>query len=143
MRFRYLLDPLFLLCFVLYFVNRWLLKSLWPRGFFHSHFNDLICIPFWVPIMLFALRKLRLRSDDAAPRSYEVLIPLLLWSVIFELVLPRLGPFRRLATPDHEDILFYCLGALAATVFWRVWYEPRWPGHARGPMQADDLVSKA
>ena len=61
MRFGYLRDPLFLVCVAAYFLNRFVFKAVWQTGFVHEHLNDLICIPFWVPIMLFAQRKLRLR----------------------------------------------------------------------------------
>jgi len=81
-RFRYLRDPLFLVCIVGYFLNRWVLKRTWDGGFLHEHFNDLICIPFWVPIMLWMQRRLGLRPRDDVPHAHEVVIPLLLWSVI-------------------------------------------------------------
>ena len=122
MRFGYLRDPLFLACLALYFVNRWLLKSLWPAGFCHSHLNDLICIPFWVPILVWLLRKAGLRASDAAPRSWEIVIPLLVWSAVFELILPYAGPFREIAVADPADILCYALGALVAALTWRACY---------------------
>ncbi len=122
MRFRYLRDPLFLFCLALYFVNRWALKPLSPHPFFHSYLNDLICIPFWVPIVLFALRKLRLRRDDRVPQSYEILIPLVIWSLVFELLLPSMGPFAGVAFTDHLDVLCYALGAAFASAFWGAWY---------------------
>ena len=63
MRFRYLRDPLFLACVVVYFVNRFVLKAVWEAGFVHTHLNDLICVPFWVPIMLWVERRsLKLRA---------------------------------------------------------------------------------
>ena len=52
MRYGYLKDPLFLFCLLLYGVNRWILKPYVPNGFSQNFLNDLICIPFWVPIML-------------------------------------------------------------------------------------------
>jgi hypothetical protein len=122
MRFRYLSDRLFLCCVGLYVVNRWVLEVLFPRSFFSHHLNDLICIPFWVPIMLFLLRKLRLRPHDHPPLSYEILVPLITWAVIFEMWLPAVAAFRGLATPDHRDVLFYTLGALIAAVIWRKEY---------------------
>lgn len=122
MPFRYLRDPLFLICLVLYGLNRWLLKPLLPHGFFHTSLNDVLCIPFWVPIMLWAMRRVGLRTDDAPPRSYEILIPLLLWSYVFELILPFYGPFQRLAFCDPQDIVCYAGGALLAALFWRRWY---------------------
>jgi hypothetical protein len=122
MRFRYLRDPLFLTCLVLYFVNRLLLKPLLPWTFLHSYLNDVICIPFWVPIMLLLMRGCHLRHDDGPPRSHEVLIPLMLWSLVFEVWLPQTETFRRLATADHLDVLSYTAGALLAGVFWRYYY---------------------
>ena len=127
MRYRYLRDPLFTFCFVLYFTNRWVLKPLLPNSFSQAYLNDLICIPFWVPIMLFIMRKLGLRRDDAAPRGYEIVIPLILWSVVFELWLPRVGPFRELAFSDHADILFYAIGGLPASLFWKRCYRGKSP----------------
>src|SRR5690242_306095 len=101
MLFRYLRDPLFLFCVVLYFVNRLLLKPFLHDGFvgafLHDSLNDVICIPFWVPIMVWMMRKVKLRTSDAVPQGAEILIPLLLWSWFFELILPKLAPFRHLA----------------------------------------------
>ena len=125
MRFRYLRDPLFLTCFVLYFVNRFLIKRLLPVGFFHDHFNDLICLPFWVPIMVLLMRKTGLRRDDGPPHAEEILIPLVVWSAIFELYLPQVGYFRHLATPDPLDVLCYALGGLLAVGVWQVTYRAR------------------
>jgi len=123
-KFLYLRDPLFLLCFALYFVNRWLLEPRFPSSLFTAHLNDLICIPFCVPIMLAILRVLRLRRDDAPPRSYEIVVPLILWSVAFELWLPTVPAFQGLATADYRDVFFYALGALTAGIVWTAFY--RW-----------------
>ncbi len=122
MPYRYVRDPLFLFCLVLYFVNRWLLKPLLPGTFFHNSLNDLICIPFWVPILLWMMRRTGLRTDDAPPQWYEILIPLILWSWVFEGVLPFSRFFQHRATSDPTDIEFYTLGALLASLFWQKWY---------------------
>ncbi len=127
MPFRYLRDPLFLFCLALYFVNRFLLKKIWLSGFVHEHLNDLICIPFWVPIMLFLQRRLGLRPDDAVPRAAEVLIPLVLWSWIFEVILPGTEWGRAFSVADPLDVLAYTAGALGAAVFWQWWYAAREP----------------
>ncbi|HLJ96675.1 MAG TPA: hypothetical protein VKU02_26115 [Gemmataceae bacterium] len=121
MRFRYLRDPLFLICVATYFVNRLVLKSHWKDGFVHEHLNDLICIPFWVPIMLFAQRRVGLR-DDAPPRPGELVIPLILWSWVFEIFVPAIDGLGDRFVADHLDVLFYAIGALGAAVFWRLWY---------------------
>jgi hypothetical protein len=125
MRFKYLADPLFLFCFTLYFVNRCVLKPHFHNAFLHDSLNDVICIPFWIPIMLFIMRKMRLRKDDAPPRGSEILIPLILWSWFFEAYLPFVPFFKHLATSDYQDILRYTEGALFAASFWNIWYRQK------------------
>ncbi len=121
-RFSYLRDPLFLVCLIVYFVNRWILKALWPTGFVHEHLNDLICMPFWVPIMLWGQRRLGLRESDGPPLASEILIPLIVWSWLFEMFLPRSGLLGQRAVSDYLDIFYYALGAALAASFWAWWY---------------------
>jgi hypothetical protein len=125
MRYRYLRDPLFMLCVAVYFANRFLFTHLVEGGFVHDHLNDLLCLPFWVPIMVFLMRKAGLRPDDGPPRGAEMLVPLVLWSAIFELWLPHVRYFSHLATADPADILWYAIGGLAASVGWEVLYRER------------------
>lgn len=106
----------------MYFVNRILLKKIWKDGFVHEHLNDLICIPFWVPIMLFVQRRLGMRDDDAPPRAGEIIIPLVIWSWAFEVLLPRTGWLGAWCVADYRDVLYYTVGALIAGLFWRAWY---------------------
>lgn len=122
MPFLYLRDPLFLFCLTTYVLNRVVLKAIWREGFVHEHLNDLICIPFWVPIMLFVQKKLGLRAGDASPRPRELVIPLIVWSWMFEVFLPQTSFLGGRFVADHVDVLFYALGALAAAIFWRWWY---------------------
>lgn len=119
MAFRYLADPLFLACLALFVANRWLLEPMLPGNFCEAYVNDLICLPFCVPPMLWGLRRLGLRSDDAPPRWYELLLPLMIWSAVFEVWLPRTEGFRGVAVADPTDILCYALGGIGGTVFWR------------------------
>lgn len=118
MRFRYLTDPLFLSCLALYACNRWVLEPMPCGALFRSYLNDLICIPFCVPPMLLLMRRLRLRDHDGPPCAHEIMVPLLLWSIVFELWLPEVAFFRGMATSDHVDILCYVLGACAAAFVW-------------------------
>lgn len=122
MRFRYLRDPLFLACVLTYFVNRFILKSIWTTGFVHEYLNDVICIPFWVPLMLWTERRFGLRRHDGPPEAVEVIIPLVMWSWLFEFVLPRTELFSGYCVADHRDVLAYAAGALGAAVLWRLWY---------------------
>jgi hypothetical protein len=116
--FRYLRDPLFLFCLAAYFVNRYAIKPHVHGGFAHTSLNDLICMPFWIPIMLFGMRRLRLRSHDAPPTLAEILIPLFCWSYLFEIRLPQMHLGRVHATGDPSDVLCYTIGALIASLFW-------------------------
>ncbi len=122
MNFRYVQDPLFLLCMFAYAINRFVLKGLWQEGFVHDYLNNLICIPFLVPIMLYIERKLGMRSHDAAPHWYEVLIPIVVWSVVFEVLLPLHPSLRGVVVADHMDVLFCVLGGCVAGLFWQRWY---------------------
>jgi hypothetical protein len=125
MPFRYVRDPLFLACVVTYFANRWLIKPLVAGGFVHDHLNDSICIPLFLPIMLFALRQLGLRQVDGPPSASEILIPVVLWSLFFEVVLPAHSRIGRGMTADYRDIFYYALSGLISAWFWAVWYGGR------------------
>lgn len=125
MRFAYLRDPLFLVCFTLYWVNRFVIKPFSDISFFHDHFNDLICIPFLLPIVLWAARRFRLRGHDLPPLVHEVMIALVVWSVLFEIWFPQLPFWNRWVTGDPMDVFFYAIGACGAMCFWQVWYSPR------------------
>ena len=121
-RFAYLRDPLFIFSLVLYVANRWLIEPNVAPGFFHNHLNDLICIPFLVPPMLFCARRLGMRPHDRPPQIHEIIIPLIGWSILFEIVFPQHSYWGRYTTGDHRDILFYALGAMGATAFWACYY---------------------
>ncbi len=122
MRYGYLRDPLFVSCVALYFVNRWMLKPLFPCAFVNGYVNDLLCIPFWLPITLYLMRSLKLRGGDGPPDGGEIIVCLLVWSFVFELVVPQLRLFKGVAFTDPLDILAYTVGALLAAVYWRIWY---------------------
>ncbi len=140
MRFQYLRDPLFLCCVAAYFVNRFALKPTCDWPFLHSYLNDLICIPFWVPIMLLLMRKLRLRDNDGSPASWEILVPLLMWSAVFELWVPHVRGFEGLATSDPFDVTAYAAGAFGAAIWWRMYYR-REPHHGAREMRPSCCMS--
>ena len=84
MPFRYLTDPLFLLCFGLYWVNFCLELLGLNIPLLRSYLNDVVCIPFWIPIMLRAQKGLGVRDHDRPPEALEVVIPLVMWAALFE-----------------------------------------------------------
>jgi hypothetical protein len=72
--------------------------------------------------MLFIMKRIHLRTDDLPPQVYEIVIPLIIWSWVFESFLPHVEFFRKLATSDYVDIFCYTLGAFFASIFWKIWY---------------------
>jgi len=122
MPFKYLKDPLFLVCFIAYCVQRCLNSLDASTPFLCSYLNDLICIPFWVPIMLYALKRLGLRRHDGPPEDFEIIIPLLLWSFLFEVLIPGMPSWSIPTWADPYDVLSYCVGGLAASFFWNMYY---------------------
>ena len=115
-RFRYILDPVFLASLAIYWINRLILKPHFQFRFLHDHLNDLLCVAVWVPIVLLIQRKLKLRDHDDPPAAMEILIPLLIWSWIFEVALPMNTLGRSWCTPDPSDIAWYIVGALGAGI---------------------------
>ena len=113
--FGYLRDGLFLCAAALYVLNRLVLKPLAPGSFFALWLNDLLLIPCALPVLLWIERRLGLRRTDAPPSAAEIAFVLILWSVLFEIVAPRL---MRSTTGDWLDIAAYSAGALAAGLWW-------------------------
>jgi hypothetical protein len=125
MSFSYLRDPLFLSCFVCYWINRFVIEPQTNIAFFHSYLNDLICIPFLVPILLFIMRCCRIRSHDMPPHPFEVFIPLVVWSIMYEIIFPQHPYWSQWTTGDPYDILCYAIGASIALIFWNRFYQPK------------------
>jgi hypothetical protein len=136
--FTYLRDPLFLVCFVAYWVHRWLAAYGMSTPLLRGHLNDLICIPFWVPIMLWISRRLRLRRHDSPPDAVEIILPLLIFSALFEVVIPAQRAWRVPTYADPYDVLSYCIGALASAAFWRWYYRRPVVQHVTTPSGSPD-----
>ena len=116
-KFKYLLDPLFIFSLVLYSINKTaLLKcSFWNYKFCTYYLNDLLLVPVCVPIILFFSKVFKLRDVNSPPMLMEIIVPLAIWSIAFELI----GPYYfRKGTSDPLDILSYCLGALISWLIW-------------------------
>ena len=122
MRFAYLKDPLFLVCFFACWVHRWLASYGMSTPLLRSHLNDVICIPFFVPIMLWGERLLGLRRHDGPPTAVEVVLPLIIISAAFEVIIPSHPEWHIATVADPKDVLAYCVGALAAVMIWQCRY---------------------
>jgi hypothetical protein len=125
MPFAYLRDPLFLFCFFTYWVHRWLAGHDMSTPLLQSHLNDLICIPFWVPIMLWIERRLGLRRHDHPPDAIEITIPLVILAAAFEAVIPSRSEWHVPTVPDPKDVLAYCIGSLAGVTIWQWYYRAK------------------
>jgi hypothetical protein len=116
-RFGYVLDPVFLLSFGAYVVNRELIKPNLHRysPLFHGHFNDCLLVPVALPCFLLVYRRLGLRPDDAPPRFWEMGLHLLVWCVFFKWFGPAV---LHHGVADPLDLLCYAGGGLAAWLLW-------------------------
>jgi hypothetical protein len=114
-RFRYLADPLFVLCCSLYALNRWAVKPRIHNSFLHGYFNDVLLIPCALPPLLFMQRWLRLRLHDSPPTPSEIALYVVVWSILFEVIGPRIMPWT---VGDVWDVAAYSVGGILAGVWW-------------------------
>lgn len=124
MKFRYLADPVFLVCFTAYWLNR--LAEAWnlSPALLQAYLNDFVCAGFWIPPMLWVSRKLKLRAHDGPPDAIEILVPLVIWTAVFEVVLPTQQRWQGIAIADSMDVVCYFAGGLAASLCWGAYYRP-------------------
>ncbi len=123
-RYRYCSDPVFLCAFALYLLNKVVFKPL-AQGhttFFAYYGNDLLCIPFCLPPVLYVYRLIGLRSPARFPTRFEVLAHVVVWSFFFEWLAPLVikGPFAW-SVADPWDVVAYAVGATIAGIFWGTW----------------------
>ena len=112
--FGYWRDPLFLLGCASYALNRWVLKAQLHSDFMQGQFNDLWLIPCALPLVLWVQRLLGLRTHDLPPTGFEIIFHLAVWSVLFEVIGPRVLP----VTGDLLDVFAYLVGGLFAAIWW-------------------------
>lgn len=119
--FKYIRDPLFIIGWLLYFVNRYIIKTHLPEKeiFFNGYFSDLLLIPCALPLLLFIYRLLEIRHSDSPPSLQEVIFHLNIWSVLFE----GIGPiFLTTAISDIGDVIAYWIGGIATWMLWKKLY---------------------
>lgn len=123
MPFRYLRDPIFLTCLAAYFLNRKLEEFGLSPVLAQCYLNDLICIPFWVPMMVWVAKNLGWRRHGRRPDVIEIGIPLIMFAVVFEVVLPLTDTFLSKTVADPYDVQCYVLGAVVANGLWSRMYD--------------------
>ena len=114
-RYGQLRDRLFWVSCLLYATNRWLVKPHTHNPFLLFHFNDLLLIPCALPPLLWLHGRLGLRPRESAPTLSEVTFHLVVWSVLFEAIGPRI---MARATGDIWDVVAYVVGGLLAYWWW-------------------------
>jgi hypothetical protein len=113
--FCYLKDRLFLVACSLYAINRWEIKPRVHNAFLRGQFNDLLLIPCALPPLLLAQRWLKLRQTDQPPTVSEIALYLVVWSVLFEVIGPKIMPR---AVGDPWDVVAYAVGGIFAGWWW-------------------------
>lgn len=135
-RFRYFGDPVCIGSILIYALNRWYLKPHHLGGAFtHGYLNDLLCLPLFLPLILYVQKLLGLRRHYDPPRLWEIVQHAIIFSVIFEVILPRYPHYFR-TTADPLDALAYLVGGLVGWVIWRrsllMWLIVKWTRTAFG-----------
>lgn len=134
--FRYVADPVCLASLWLYLTNRLILKPLDLGGVISRHYlNDLLCLPLLLPMILYAQRRIGLRRHDSPPRTWEIVQHWLVFSIVFEVVIPRFPQLFR-STADPLDVVAYLVGGAIAAAFWTV-------TAARAPIEHADQAARA
>jgi hypothetical protein len=113
--FGYWRDPLFLAACSAYLINRWLVKPHVHSPFLIGQFSDCLLIPCALPLVLWLHRRIGARRHDRFPMPGEIVFHLAVWSVLFELIGPRLLP----VTGDVLDVAAYWAGGALACLWWR------------------------
>lgn len=110
---------------VLYCLGRWVLRPHHIGGWMvHDYLNDLLCLPLFLPVILGLQARLGIRRHHRPPTMLEILHNWLIFSIVFELVLPRLSLFNSVADP--WDCVAYLAGGIAAWLVWK-WKARSWP----------------
>jgi len=112
----------FLTAVTLYVVNRWVIRPRTDALFFHGYVNGLLLVPMFVPLLVSMTELAGLRPTDGPPTTVEIIVPLVIWSVAFEVVLPRSAFWGKYLYADPWDVVCYCAGAAIAATVWRLRY---------------------
>src|ERR1700722_14382235 len=88
--FRYLADPICIAALLISPINRFVLKPHHIGGWFtHGYLNDVLCLPLFVPMILYLQRVIGLRKHDGYPRAWEIIQHWAIFSIMFQALIPR------------------------------------------------------
>jgi hypothetical protein len=119
-RFRYLADPVCIISLIIYPINRFILKPHHVGGWFtHGYLNDVLCLPLFVPMILYFEHLIGLRKHYGFPRAWEIFQNWAAFSIVFQLVIPRF-PKTFITAGDPCDMLAYAIGGVIAGVYWGI-----------------------
>jgi hypothetical protein len=129
--FRYIADPVCIASLILYTISRYFLKPHHIGGWFtHGYLNDILCLPLFVPIILYAQHVVGLRKHFGFPLPWEIFQNWFVFTVVFQVVIPRF-PKTFIAAGDPYDILAYLAGGILAGLYWCSPRIPRRPARWR------------
>jgi hypothetical protein len=119
-QFRYLADPVCMVALIIYAINRFILKPHHIGGWFtHGYLNDVLCLPLFVPMVLYAEHLVRLRPHFGHPRAWEILQIGAGFTLVFQVIIPRY-PETFVTAGDPYDILAYLAGGIVAWICWSI-----------------------
>jgi len=101
-------NPLVLGCTFLYLFHSVFRRLFSEPEIFNSYLNDLLCMPLVLAAAIFLQRNFILRKAGYQLTVYQILVVLIYWSVMFEVVIPRVVSRY---TSDWFDVLAYAAGA--------------------------------
>lgn len=95
---------------VIYLVNRFfILPSMSSPAFFQNHLSDLLALPVYLPLSLYLGIRLGVFSHFFRFRIEHVFGAVILFSLIFEGIVPIVNP---LSVRDPLDVLAYSAGGI-------------------------------
>jgi hypothetical protein len=116
--FAYLADPCCIIALMIYPINRFYLKPHHIGGWFtHGYLNDLLCLPMFIPMILYVQHLIGLRPHRRFPSVWEIFQNFAVFTVMFQVIVPRF-PKKFTSAGDPLDIVAYLAGGIIAGCYW-------------------------
>jgi len=118
--FRYFTDPACVISLIIYPINRFYLKPHHIGGWFtHGYLNDVLCLPLFVPMILYVQHIVGLRRHVRFPSLWEIFQSWAAFVLVFQVITPRY-PKVFITAGDPFDILAYLVGGIVAGIYWHI-----------------------